>query len=176
MSAIIALAIFVISNPYLWRGPIGGFVGMLDERRDEMAFQQEQWPEFAVLSFQERPWLTAVGSTRVGPWAEIPLVAAPLGLVFGMVGLIGVARRSRVRSARLGEFAASSTLVVWLAVYTAAIVAGLGLSYPRYFLPACLLLLPFMATGLTLTATLVVRQIMRREASSAPPDRIPGRA
>jgi hypothetical protein len=34
-----------------------------------------------------------------------------------------------------------------LAGYTVTIIAGLALSYPRYFLPACLLLLPFIGAG-----------------------------
>jgi hypothetical protein len=41
-------------------------------------------------------------------------------------------------------------LLVWLAGYTAAIMAGLGLNYPRYFLPSALLLLPFMGAGAAL--------------------------
>jgi hypothetical protein len=149
LSAAIALAIFVIVNPYLWSDPVSGFVGMLEERRDEMAFQQQQWPEFAVLTIQERPWLTAVGSTRVGPWAEWPLVAAPFGLVFGVLGLIWSGRRAWGRAGQPGQRAAPVMLITWLVIYTAAILAGLGLSYPRYFLPACLLLLPFIAAGLT---------------------------
>jgi hypothetical protein len=176
LSAVVALAIFVVVNPYLWRGPASGLLGMLEERRDEMAFQQEQWPEFAVLTVQERPWLTAVGSTRVGPWAEFPLVAVPFGLVFGVIGLIGVMRRDWRRSAPLSGLAASSMLVVWLVMYTAAILAGLGLSYPRYFLPACLLLLPFVAAGLTLVASYLVALVDRRHLSPRRSETVPERA
>src|SRR5262249_5560492 len=122
ISTVVALSVFVLVNPYLWREPLGGFVGMLQERRDEMAVQQEQWPEFAVLSVNERPWLTAVGSTRVGPWAEMPLVAVPIGLALGIVGLASVALR--LRTATLALNAVTTMVLVWLAAYTAAIVAG----------------------------------------------------
>jgi hypothetical protein len=58
-------------------------------------------------------------------------------------------------------------LTAWLIGYTAAIVAGLGLSYPRYFLPACLLLLPFMGAGL---AYLLARAISMAGLRRADPE------
>jgi Dolichyl-phosphate-mannose-protein mannosyltransferase len=148
IAAALALVVFMVVNPYLWRGPVSGMLGMLEERRDEMAFQQEQWPEFAVLTFSERPWLTAVGSTRVGPWSDVPEAAVLLGLALAALGIWAA-----VRSAGTIGPASVAMLLAWLIGYTAAIVAGLGLSYPRYFLPACLLLLPFMGAGVSFAAS-----------------------
>jgi hypothetical protein len=159
LSGALAVAVFVAVNPYLWHDPAAGFLGMLEERRAEMAFQQQQWPEFAVLGLGERPWLTIVGSTRVGPWAELPLIAVPVGIVLGALGLASIGRRYRGSS--LPESAAAIVLVVWLAGYTAAIVAGLGLSYPRYFLPSCLLLLPFIGVGAAATVSWLTGLVRR---------------
>jgi hypothetical protein len=152
-AATVALAVFVVLNPYLWPNPIGGFVGMLEERRDEMAFQQDQWPEYAVTGWAKRPWLTVNGSLQVGPLAETPLavlVNLPLLLV-GLGGLLGQWRRGRLSLA-------AGMLLAWAAVYTVVIVAGLGLKYPRYFMPSTVLLLPIVGLG----AALVVRAVWDR--------------
>ena len=138
-----ALALIVLVNPYLWRGPVAGLAGMIEQRRDEMAFQQQQWPEFAVLTVAERPWLMAVGTTRVGPWGDLPLVAVPIGLGLAAIGLARALRRRTP----IGVAAPTLMFLAWLGGYALAIFTGLGLSYPRYFLPACLLLLPPMGAG-----------------------------
>lgn len=156
-SAVATMALLIVMlNPYLWRGPVSGLVGMLEQRREEMAFQQKQWPEYAVLDLRDRPWLTAVGSTRVGPWGDLPLAAVPIGLGLAALG-IAAALRSLVQQVRAGQGVdpGPPMLLAWLAGYTLAIVAGLGLSYPRYFLPACLLLLPFMGAGVVTLLGLV---------------------
>ena len=143
LSAATALLVMVALNPFLWRGPVSGLVSMIEQRRDEMAFQQEQWPEFAVLNLADRPWLLAVGSTRVGPWGDLPTVAVVAGLGLATAGLWSVRRRL---SPSTGD-AAVLMLLAWLGGYLLAIFGGLGLSYPRYFLPGCLLLLPLMGAG-----------------------------
>jgi len=153
LAACIALAVFVAVNPYLWRDPLGGFAGMLEERRDEMAFQQDQWPEYAVTGWAERPWLTVTGSLQVGPLAETPL-AVLVNLPLLAVGLAALARR--LRDGRLSL--AAGALLAWAAVYGVAIVAGLGLKYPRYFMPTTLLLLPIVGLGLAV----VLRAIWTR--------------
>jgi hypothetical protein len=161
----VALVVFVGLNPYLWRDPVGGVIGMLEERRDEMAFQQEQWPEFAVLNVADRPWLLAVGATRIGPWSDWPAVAVPIGLGLAALGL--AALWSRLRAGRADP--AVLMLLGWLGGYTAAIFAGLGLSYPRYFLPACLLLLPLIGAGLALIVTRAAATGRSSEASRLSP-------
>jgi hypothetical protein len=120
---------------------------MVVQRRDEMAAQQEQWPEFAVLTWQERPGLTVVGTTRFGPWEEHPWLAVPLGLALVVAGGASLYFALRRRSAPPGRWPAAIVLTVWLGALLAAIVGGLGLSYPRYFLPGCLFLLPFAGAG-----------------------------
>ncbi|MFN8636795.1 MAG: hypothetical protein U0893_23350 [Chloroflexota bacterium] len=158
VAVVVALAVFVGLNPYLWRGPVSGMAGMLDERQREMTEQQEQWPEFAVYGAGDRLWQTAVGSTRVGPWGEQPLAASVVGLAFGALGLAAAVRRAWPDPL---DRLAVLTLVAWLAVYTVAILAGLKLSYPRYFLPSCLLLLPFCGTGAAIILHAVARQLQR---------------
>ncbi|MCC6175068.1 MAG: hypothetical protein IT305_07175 [Chloroflexi bacterium] len=147
LACIVALVVFVAVNPFLWRGPMSGLVGMVQERREEMAFQQQQWPEFAVLDARDRPWLTLVGSTRIGPWSETPAVAVPLGAGLAVLGIVTLALRWH--TSHPARRTASTMLLVWLVGYLAVIVAGLGLSYPRYFLPACLLLLPWLGAGMS---------------------------
>lgn len=149
----IALAVFVAVNPYLWHDPVGGLSGMLAERREEMAFQQDQWPEFAVTGWAERPWLTVQGSLQVGPLAETPL-AVPVNLPLLILGLAALASRIRRGVISLP----SVSLLTWAVIYAVVVVAGLGLKYPRYFMPTTLLLLPIVGLGLEL----VLRALRRR--------------
>jgi Dolichyl-phosphate-mannose-protein mannosyltransferase len=170
LAATVALSLFVAVNPYLWRGPVAGLRGMIEERRHEMAFQQNQWPEYAVVDWVERPWLTIAGSLQVGPLAETSL-AAPINLPFlavGMAALFGWVRRTGVASPA-GMFAA------WTLGYFLAIVLGLGLKYPRYFMPTTLLCLPLVAAGLVLVILAVWRRVPRAlggpKTVVIPPDR-----
>ena len=150
VSCVVAVALFVAVNPYLWRGPVAGLVGMLEERRDEMAFQQEQWPEYAVLAWSERPWLTVSGSLQVGPLAETP-AAAPVNLPFLVVGIVGTAMLLR----QAGPISPVGMLVAWMLGYVVAILVGLGLTYPRYFMPTTLFFLPALALGFVIAVRAV---------------------
>ena len=157
LAAGIALAVFVAVNPYLWRGPATGLLAMLEQRRDEMAFQQTQWPEYAVLTWSERPWLTLSGSIEVGPLAETglaPLANVPLLLV-GVVGLVGVLRQR-------GPVGPAGMLAAWTIGYVAAILLGLGLKYPRYFMPSTLMFVPLVSLGLV-----AVFQVARHRLAGA---------
>jgi 4-amino-4-deoxy-L-arabinose transferase-like glycosyltransferase len=146
IAAVVTVAVFVIVNPYLWPDPVGGLGGMLAERRDEMAFQQEQWPEYAVIGRAERPWLTLSGSLQIGPLAEVSadtLAPVMMGLPLLLIGLAALGAQGR----RGGLSAPSASLLVWATCYVAMIVAGLGLKYPRYFMPSTVLLLPIVGLG-----------------------------
>ncbi|MCC7367448.1 MAG: hypothetical protein IT306_03440 [Chloroflexi bacterium] len=164
LATVVALALVVIVNPFLWRGPVAGLASMVEQRRDEMTFQQEQWPEFAVLSVAERPWLMAVGLTRIGPWGDLPAVAAALGLGLAAFGLWSV--RRRLTAARPEP--ATLMLLAWLGGYAVAIFGGLGLSYPRYFLPACILLLPLIGAGAAALVTAVASAVRGARATAGP--------
>jgi 4-amino-4-deoxy-L-arabinose transferase-like glycosyltransferase len=160
LSCVVAVVLFVAVNPYLWRGPVVGLVGMLEERRDEMAFQQEQWPEYAVLSWSERPWLTLSGSLQVGPLAETP-AAALVNLPFLVVGIVGAVMLLR----QAEPMSPAGMLVAWMLGYIVAIVLGLGLKYPRYFMPTTLLFLPVLALGFVIAVRAVwhrASQALRR--------------
>ena len=50
-------------------------------------------------------------------------------------------------------------LVGWLAFYVVVIMAGLGLSYPRYFLPSCLLFAPFVGAGGATAIQVIARRV-----------------
>jgi hypothetical protein len=164
LAAASALILVVAVNPFLWRGPVAGLVSMIEQRREEMAFQQEQWPEFAVQNVADRPWLMAVGMTRVGPWGDLPAVAVVMG--FGLIA-IGLWSLRRQLSPLTGS-PATLMLLAWLGGYTVAIFGGLGLSYPRYFLPACLLLLPLMGTGLGYVLASALSLFRTKNAVPAP--------
>jgi len=165
-SSIVATVVFVGLNPFLWRGPIAGLSEMLAQRRDEMAEQQEQWPEFAVLSWAERPGLAVVGATRFGPWDGQPWVAVPVGLALLVAGGIGLIQAARRRSERAGSVP-SIVVATWQAAYLAAIVGGLGLSYPRYFMPACLFALPLAGVGVAWIAELARARLAGRAHTAA---------
>ena len=150
------LAVMIGLNPFLWRGPISGLASMVVQRQQEMADQQEQWPEYAVYGIPAKVWQTAVGSTRLGPWSDIPPLAVPIGLGLGALGLVTGLRRP---IADRGDRAAVNMLVGWLVFYVVVIMAGLGLSYPRYFLPSCLLFAPFVGAGGATAIQAVARRV-----------------
>jgi len=150
------LATTIGLNPFLWRGPISGLASMVVQRQQEMADQQDQWPEYAVRGIPEKVWQTVVGSTRLGPWGDVPPIAVPLGLGLGALGLLTGLRRP---IADRGDRAAANMLVGWLVVYVAVIIAGLGLSYPRYFLPTCLLFTPFVGAGGATVVQVIARRV-----------------
>lgn len=152
LAGAVAVAVTVALNPFLWRNPVRGLAEMLIERRDEMAAQQEQWPEFAVLDWRDRPGLTTVGVTRFGPWDEVPAAAVAVNAGLALVGVGGLAGAARLGACPPFGWAPAIVLGGWLAAYLAAIVGGLGLSYPRYFLPGCLFVLPFAAAGVAALA------------------------
>ena len=106
------------------------------------------------LNVADRPWLLAVGATRVGPWGDLPPLAVVIGLALAAAGVWSLRRQL----SPLAIEPATLMLLAWLGGYAVAIFAGLGLSYPRYFLPACLLLLPLMGAGLGYVLSLAVAQ------------------
>jgi len=159
-----ALAVTVALNPFFWRGPAQGLAEMVTQRRDEMADQQKQWPEFAVLDWRDRPGLTAVGSTRFGPWDESAAFAVPLNLALVVLGGVALAIAARRGAAPPGGWPAAIVILAWTVAHLAAIVGGLGLSYPRYFLPALLLLLPLAGVGGAWLVGLVRAAVSRRRA------------
>jgi hypothetical protein len=160
MMALTVATLWVAVNPFLWRAPLERTWAILVNRAEDMAEQQEQWPEYAVHGWAERPWLTVVGSLDVGPLAETPAAALlnlPL-LAIGAAGLVGRARKP-------GQAAPTGMLLVWAVTYFVAIVLGLGLKYPRYFMPTTLLLLPIVGVGLVSvlqTAQRVLARPLRR--------------
>ena len=127
---------------------------MIEERRDEMAFQQEQWPEYAVHGWLERPWLTITGSLQAGPLAETPL-AAPVNVPLLVIGIAGLVARVR----RGGLASPAGVLAGWTLGYFVVVVLGLGLKYPRYFMPTTLLFLPLVGLGVVLIAQMIWRRL-----------------
>ena len=136
-------AVWVLVNPFLWPDPLERTRLIVMNRADETAIQQEQWPEYAVHGWAERPWLTISGSLQVGPLAETPL-AALVNLPLLALGIFAIVQRRR----RNGERTAIGMLLAWAATYFVVIMLGLGLKYPRYFMPTTLLFLPIVALGL----------------------------
>jgi 4-amino-4-deoxy-L-arabinose transferase-like glycosyltransferase len=159
---LVALLVPVILNPFLWRGPVRGLAEMVVQRRDEMAAQQKQWPEYAVLTWVERPGAMLIGSTRFGPWDDAPAAAVPLNLALVGAGVVSLALAARRRQAPPGGWLAALVLLAWLAAYLAAILGGLGLTYPRYFLPGLLFLLPLAGLGAAVSIERARRAVSRR--------------
>lgn len=134
-------ALWVLVNPFLWREPIERTRLIVVNRAEETAIQQAQFPEYAVHGWAERPWLTISGSLQIGPLAETPL-AALVNLPLLALGFVALAHRRRREAGAIG------ILLAWAATYFVVIVLGLGLNYPRYFMPTTLLFSPVVALGL----------------------------
>jgi hypothetical protein len=138
----IALAVFVLSYPYLWPDPIGRGQYLIDFRRNEMDNQARIWPQSSVDSRVEalrRTWRNLeyqydtsgrlfgqiggwLGRDWTGWGADLPLALAGL-VVFAWLAL------------RHGFPSRWTLALAVLGMQSAAILGGLRVDFNRYYLP-----------------------------------------
>ncbi len=138
----IALAVFVVSYPYLWPDPIGRVQHLIDFRRHEMDNQARIWPTSAVDSRVEglrRTWTNLEHQYdtsgrlfgEVGQWfgrdwtawgADLPLALAGLAIFAWLALRHGFPSRQTLALAVVGA-------------QSAVILSGLRVDFNRYYLP-----------------------------------------
>ncbi|MGE3272996.1 MAG: hypothetical protein AB7P40_29960, partial [Chloroflexota bacterium] len=143
MVVLVAYLVFVVSNPYLYRDPLGRTVIMLQDRAQEMAREASVDPERAVTTLQQRIKLVWYWSLMEDTWGdsqlrwsiEMPLALAGLGIL-----LVRFLLRGRAEDA---------WLLLWVVGIYGGVTWGLGYLLDHYFVPTATmtLLLSGLAIG-----------------------------
>lgn len=152
---LVAVAVFVATNPYLWPDPVGRTANLFAFRTAEMAAQSHDWPVMAVptraealhrvgVNFGERFSILG-GLTRL---AGLPDGARPpeLELLAALAGLLCFAALALVGGPR----GAAGLALVVLGGQTAVTLLGMRSEFDRYHVP--MLLLGAVAVGLLAAA------------------------
>jgi hypothetical protein len=174
-TGLLATAVWVIVNPFLWPDPAGRTWSMLEQQQSIMVEQGEMFGNPVDLSLPGRIMLMVhrtfvensippfdagrpLGSdpTLRRTFTELP---APLGvsleLILAGIGLVALVSRAAsgwLDGARHGP---ETALLWWLAAYLLGIGANLSLDWPRYYVPTAFfgsLLIGLGAQALVLAA------------------------
>ncbi len=138
----IAFLAFVAANPYLWPNPIGRTLDIANFRRQEMDGQSSAWPIAGVdgplVAFQRtgrRFNLDYSSSLRIQNWwadtwnttashVSLDVVVMCAGIVV-LIALV----------VKHGLWSPQGLTTFLMAASSAAIIAGMGVDFYRYFLP-----------------------------------------
>jgi hypothetical protein len=144
--------VFVVTNPFLWPDPLGRTRLLFENRRDEMAQQQQDVPSRAVHAFSDRASLVWERSTYNDAFSPSRL-GLPLEAVLTVVGALWLA----VRAARPGRGRprVERLVLLWLACLWIGVSLGLGFLLQHYFVPTATIatLLSGLAVGWIAQAT-----------------------
>jgi 4-amino-4-deoxy-L-arabinose transferase-like glycosyltransferase len=124
-----AFGVFVLVNPQLHRGPIGGSVAQVEAWDEKFREHRGRRPEQALTTVGARA--RAVGQVLWGHshgTLPVPHVTGLLTLVGAVLLAVAPASRPRWR-------APPRILLLWCAVTTAIVAAWVPLDWDRYFLP-----------------------------------------
>ncbi|MCC7369335.1 MAG: glycosyltransferase family 39 protein [Chloroflexi bacterium] len=159
-------AVFVLTNPFLYRDPVGRTLLLFQNRQQEMAQQAEIDPSRAVPELGQRVQRVIKFSLFEDTWGDSTL-RRPLEALLAVVGLLWLVWKG-VRW-RPG---AESLLLLWALGFFAAVSLGLGYVLDHYFVPTATLGLVVGGVGVGWTADAAWRRTMsavrRRQAPDVP--------
>jgi hypothetical protein len=129
----VALAIFVLTNPFLYRDPVGRSLLLFQNRQYEMAFQAEVDPERAVPDLRQRVRLVLRNSLWEDTWSDSvgrwPLEAPLAAVGFGWLLWRGLRWQP----------GPESLLLLWVTGFYLGVSLGLGYLLDHYFVPTATL-------------------------------------
>jgi hypothetical protein len=163
----IALLVFVATNPYLYRDPLGRALILFQNRQTEMAAQAELDPSRAVPSLPDKIERVWTNSLIEDTWAHTRF-HRPLEAVLAVVGLAWlVARAVRPRPGT------EALLLLWVLGFFGGVTLALGYVLDHYFMPTATmgLLLSGLAVGWTAQAAWRVAARGLRARRAAPTGR-----
>ena len=155
----VALGVFVAVNPFLWRDPVGRTYSMLEQQRNIMLEQGQQFGNPAPADLAARAQLvvrrtfvansTPAFDLGLPPDGE-PLVQrtfldlpAPWGLslelVLATMGFLVVCWRAAESWWGVDRLGPDVALLCWLVAYFVGITGNLSLDWPRYYVPTAFL-------------------------------------
>jgi 4-amino-4-deoxy-L-arabinose transferase-like glycosyltransferase len=156
-----AVMVFIAVNPLLYPSPIGRTLTLIQQRQEEMEFQQDVFdrqavPDGLVAHGARVGFRTFVTyATPRGPLPVSPdVILAPAGLAVLLVWAALGLRRGRTNAALL--------FVLWAAGLYAVITANLGFDSPHYYAPLVTANVIGGGVAIGLTARGLGRKIGRR--------------
>jgi hypothetical protein len=176
-TGLLATAVWVAVNPFLWPDPVGRTWSMLEQQRSIMVEQGQQFgnpvetnlPGRLVLivrrSFVDNStpafdYGAAPGSPPLTrrTFSELPIIfGVSVELVLATLGLAALLARA-ITVWRTGKRHGPETaLLWWLAAYLIGIAANLSLDWPRYYVPTAF----YGSLLIGLGADLIVRWVLR---------------
>jgi 4-amino-4-deoxy-L-arabinose transferase-like glycosyltransferase len=175
---VLAVIIFVGTNPFLWPNPIVRTWSMLDQQRWIMEEQSVQFGGGTTVGFPARVglvvWRTFVQTStpsfdeglpaggepvlRPTLWGPggLPLGVVALGLA--IVGTVALARRSVVEIQERSP-AVVTAFLLWILAYVVGIAANLSLDWPRYYVPTLFFCSVLAGVGVSLTVATIARRL-----------------
>jgi hypothetical protein len=157
----LAFVVFVATNPFLYRDPIGRTLLLFQNRQTEMAAQAEIDPSRAVSTLPERLRLVWRNSLVEDTWTDSRL-RLPIEEILAVVGAVWLAMRAIRHRAEM-------LVLLWVLGFFGGVTLGLGYILDHYFVPTAIMGL--ILSGLTVgwSARLgwaVADRVMRRRGPS----------
>jgi hypothetical protein len=128
---VVAFLVFVATNPFLYRDPLGRTLLLFQNRSTEMASQAEVDPSRAVPNLSDRIRLVWRNSLVEDTWADSRL-HLPIEEALAVVGVIWLA-------ARAVRHRAEMLLLLWVLGLFGGVSLGLGYVLDHYFVPTAVM-------------------------------------
>jgi hypothetical protein len=136
LAAVIAGAVFILTNPHLYENPVLHAGHMLEQRTAEMEEQQRDDPHKAIYGFANRVRYVLGGSfADYGPNRKSKI---PYGAALASVGFAALLGRTWWRWRRTKVVPVEGLVVLTALAYFAGISLGLNMSWQRYLVPTVL--------------------------------------
>ncbi len=161
LAGALALALFVATDPSLYRAPVAGIVARLElggELQEQLERLAAPYPGHALRSVPERARagfeVLLLRRGPVGAWLGVPL--DPPLLLAGLATLLARARRC----------ASARVLLLWLATSVLGVLLWTPVRWERYFLPALAPLVAIECSGLALGSAWLAARLRRARAAA----------
>jgi hypothetical protein len=152
-----ALGVFVLVNPALHRGPIGGSLAQVEAWDEKFREHRERRPEQALTTIGARA--RAVGRVLTGHSHG----TLPVPYVTGILALVGAVLLAAAQSGRPRWRAPPRILLLWCAVTAAIVTAWVPLDWDRYFLPVIAVTAVLVGSVARLASLLRARPQLKQE-------------
>ena len=166
----LAFVTFVLTNPFLYRDPIGRTALLFQNRQTEMAAQAEIDPSRAVTGLSQSLKLVWTNSLVEHTWTDSRL-HLPIEAALAVVGALWLL----ARAVRPGP---ETMLLLWVLGFFGGVTVGLGYVLDHYFVPTAIMGL--VLTGLTIgwstrVAWSTTQRVRNRQRQPAAPAEGSGR-
>jgi hypothetical protein len=175
VSIAVALVVFLISDPHVYRNPLRNTAHLFSDRVTEMRLMRTHYSAFAAPDFSSQTWYVLTGSlvrgmvggppARDEDFGTLPLASStglPLIVPFVLVGIGTLFVASRRYWRRTRRLSAEVLILVTTAVYLVGTCLTLGMYVERYLLPTLYLVIVLAALG----ASALIHQALARVTAS----------